>query len=290
MASTLEIILYDTESLAEKIKDFIVKTDANEELFKVMQNFVDNLLSAKIHIEKNGIYDYSEFFDRFAELLSNCKNKDIIYKNSEVILSSVSLLKECIEDLKYNYFNEKYKCLYCENPLMYYSFTHFDMVEKKCPECKTNEEDRLIMLFLDKLGIKKSKYAIRVLQISNSDTLRYYFNKYCPHVYYENVLIDNLSILPINMYDIVIDTNFNSDFMISKEAAEELFRILKPDSMVVFPIIHNSLTMDKWNESYSYIYNLGKEYFGVDSLRAQGIFKVCNNWYRLNGFAGSYYR
>lgn len=69
-----------------------------EELWKLLKNF------GKIFPE-DIVNQYSEFFDSFEDFLQNCKSIGFLEENMQMMISSLDLLFECIQEIR-KYFDE----------------------------------------------------------------------------------------------------------------------------------------------------------------------------------------
>ena len=124
-----------------------------EELWKLLKNF------GKIFPE-DIVNQYSEFFDSFEGFLQNCKSIGFLEENMQMMIYSLDLLFECIQEIR-KYFDEhSQKCACCNSKVLYLETTEGKSI---CPDCGANNSDRLIISFLQKEELLKAAEGYKVL-------------------------------------------------------------------------------------------------------------------------------
>lgn len=121
-----------------------------------------------------------------------------------------------------------------------------DLRENICPNCLSNDRDRLIIKFLKKMGLDKGNKPVKVLGIIPSKAIEHWIYAECPTVIYQSVNLDlNGKTIPVfsqiaelqnQSYDCIF---CSAHFLCEKEdndLTNELIRILKPDGLCMFSI------------------------------------------------------
>lgn len=114
-----------------------------------------------------------------------------------------------------------------------------------CIRCQALDRDRLMVAFLQKMGLPCMKKGIRFLQIAPSAVIEKWIINNCPNVkyestdlYMENVTfrsdIQDLSQIEDDTYDFFICSHVLEHVKDDRKAMRELRRILKPDGVGLF--------------------------------------------------------
>lgn len=222
-------------------------------LEKLKQAFPENVLS-----------NYIEFLDSLEIFLGNCGSEVFLSENIEMLLSSLELLSECMEEIK-NYFDShSKKCTCCSSQVLYLPLpAYYEQMKMKygvkksgkgetinkeeylCPVCGASDRDRLIISFLQKEGLQKAAEGYRVLQIAPAATISSWIQIFCPQVKYETTDlfmegvtfktdIQNMKEVWDETYDLIICSHVLEHVQDDKAALREIRRILKDDGKCVF--------------------------------------------------------
>lgn len=235
-----------------------------EELWKLLKNF------GKIFPE-DIVNQYSEFFDSFEDFLQNCKSIGFLEENMQMMISSLDLLFECIQEIR-KYFDEhSQKCACCNSKVLYLETTEGKSI---CPDCGANNSDRLIISFLQKEELQKAAEGYKVLYVLPTAAVSAWIQINCPHIKY--VTVDSLA----QITDFAVtDTTFGLVIYSPKmwnaheeeEHLREIKRLLNEDGKCIY-----RKTIESQNDVGSlggifYEKCLGEDYFDQGVFEKQGL-------------------
>ena len=206
---------------------------------------------------------YEEFFSEFKKMCSLSRDVEFFDNNAELILSSYDLYVECIDAIITEYESKLRKCPYCNKEVIYRPLDSYYTImaerynsiksvpetlnkeEYDCPCCGSNDRDRMIIKFLEKVGLRNAAEHSKVLQIAPSKVIDTYIKTRCPHIDYDTTDlfmqgvtfksdIQNMVDVPDEKYDVIICSHVLEHVEDDKKALAELKRILKADGILVF--------------------------------------------------------
>lgn len=242
--------------------------DVNHQILQCMDYLKENL--------KSEIYNaYQEFFNSFRVFSINCLNYDYFLKNKDLMLSTIRVFVDCLEEMKKSY--QVKKCVCCGNSVIYRPLSSYyssmqikygverqgksetlNKEEYTCPRCGSSDRDRLIISYLQKGGLQKATENSKVLQFAPAKCISDWIIYHCPHVEYHttdlfmnNVTfpsdIQNMSMVKDGTYDLIICSHVLEHVRDDKKAMEEMKRILKEDGKIVFlvPLDLNCKVIDE---------------------------------------------
>lgn len=235
-----------------------------EELWKLLKNF------GKIFPE-DIVNQYSEFFDSFEGFLQNCKSIGFLEENMQMMISSLDLLFECIQEIR-KYFDEhSQKCACCNSKVLYLETTEGKSI---CPDCGANNSDRLIISFLQKEELQKAAEGYKVLYVLPTAAVSAWIQINCPHIKY--VTVDFLAqITDFAVTDTTFDLVIYSPKMWNaheeEERLREIKRLLNEDGKCIY-----RKTIESQNDVGSlggifYEKCLGEDYFDQGVFEKQGL-------------------
>lgn len=229
--------------------------DVNHQILQCMDYLKENL--------KSEIYNaYQEFFNSFRVFSINCLNYDYFLKNKDLMLSTIRVFVDCLEEMKKSY--QVKKCVCCGNSVIYRPLSsHYSSMQIKygverqgksetlnkeeytCPRCGSSDRDRLIISYLQKGGLQKATENSKVLQFAPAKCISDWIIYHCPHVEYHttdlfmnNVTfpsdIQNMSMVKDGTYDLIICSHVLEHVRDDEKAMEEMKRVLKEEGKIVF--------------------------------------------------------
>ena len=244
-----------------------------------IKNTIYEILTCIEYLKENTKPDtylsYQEFFSSFKDFCMNCTDYEYFSNNIEIMVSTLQLFIECMEEITKSY--EIKRCICCGKDVIYAPLPIYyrDMQNKYntgttgksetlnkdeylCPRCGASDRDRLIISFLKKEGLQKASEGAKVLQFAPANSISNWIEYNCPHIeyhttdlYMNNVTfksdIQDMSMVEDNTYDLLICSHVLEHVQDDEKAMEEMNRILKSDGKLVFlvPIDLNKGVIDE---------------------------------------------
>lgn len=205
------------------------------------------IIAPEVYIE------YKEYFAKFNNFCINCKDRKYLEENREIMLSSVELFAECLDEIIKIYDNNARVCPCCNNEVFY----GIDE-DKKCPRCGSTSGDRIILEFLKKVGLENARERSRVLLTKNVDTIKYWIRNNCPQVLCE----ESTTELQMELNDIVICTDNNINELENK--ISEYKKILKKDGLLLIPYLEKDINNETQNVMNSFEKTFVVNHFEID--------------------------
>lgn len=241
------------------------------EIQEFIQNFREILLPYEYEKQK-------EIFDTLYDMCGACSDLEFLNTNIMLFFSVLNLFIESVETICASYKVNKRRCSCCgketvysplpdyyiEMPKRYGAEPHvaetINKEEYLCTVCGSSDRDRMIVSFLQKVGLPQAAEHTKVLQIAPAATIETWIQTYCPHLDYEttDLYMDGVTfhsdIMDMRMvndetYDLVICSHILEHVQDDKKAMCELKRILKPNGLVVF-LVPVMLDMDEIDEEW----------------------------------------
>lgn len=260
-------VLYDGK---ESVDEYINRVAALIELLNNIENVVPQ-----------AIYEYySEYISEFGAFCTLCMKGDFLADNVDNMASSLNLLSEVLEEIA-SECKEKLRVCACCNSIVIYEPINTE--DKLCSNCSSSNEDRLIVSYLKRIGLEKSKDGTKVLKTFASDSIDKWLMSSCPQIQYDSKYVfkdeENLSSdirilreISERTYDVVIFSlvpECNQDYT---EIMKNIERIIKDDGQaVIFDNNCSGMGLIGQFEKYFYVQQLSKEYFGSDIYRESGL-------------------
>lgn len=223
--------------------------------------------------------EYKDFFTSFSVFCSHCAEEGFLAQNIDILISSFSLLCECLEALIREYTLRKKKCVCCGNEVLYMPIPgYYDEMKQRmgneknmqeetinrseylCPACGASDRDRLITVFLKKENLQKAPEGFKILQFAPAKPIEKWIRQYCPQVNYDSTDllmkdvsftadIQNMYMVPDETYDMVICSHVLEHVKDDRKALSELKRILKKEGQIIF-LVPVSLAIDEIDEEW----------------------------------------
>lgn len=250
----------------EEAENLTSKSVLTAEVLETMEGIIPNVFYEQ----------YKDFFTAFILFCRQCGNEDFLISNRSNMISSLRLLGECLEDLKYHYRLQMKKCPCCGHEVVYNPLPDYyknmqeqyhmaavkgetlNEKEYSCPDCGASDRDRLIISYLIKAGLQEAPEGVRVLQIAPAASISSWITKQCPQIMYETTdlymkgVSYQANLMDMNMvheetYDLIICSHVLEHVRDDRKALSEMKRILKPDGKVVFlvPVDLNTSDIDE---------------------------------------------
>lgn len=170
------------------------------------------------------------------------------------------------------------RCSCCANKVMYKPIHSSYIVEKKrynvlnhvpetmnkkeyfCPHCGANDRDRLIVIFMQSLGLDRNCDKELLLQFAPSEGVDYWIQNNCSSLIYHSTDlyergvsfvsdIQNMVQIKAETYDYIICSHVLEHVEDDQKAMRELCRILKNDGICLF-MVPVALDMDRIDEEW----------------------------------------
>lgn len=244
--------------------------------FLSLMNRICNMVPPALYAE------YEEFFNSLKGFCSQCINPQFLSENMEIMVSSMKLFEECIEELRAKCIASMKKCICCGNKVFYTPLpSYYENMKEKygvdtsirsetlnaeeylCPICGASDRDRMMIAFLQRLELDKSTVEESLLQIAPAKSIEHWINGNCPSLVYhstdlymKNVTftadIQDMHQIKEESYDFFICSHVLEHVKDDRKAMKELHRILKKDGFGLFlvPIaLDQEQTDEEWGLS-----------------------------------------
>lgn len=225
-----------------------------------------------------------------------------------------NLVKAAENIIKIGKRTEQKKCLCCQDSVYFVpSSTQFlamrgiqDVVpemdhlkENICPNCMSNDRDRVMIYFLKRLSLDKGNKPIKVLQIAPSKAIEHWIYAECPTVIYQSVdigmkdikfqsKIQQIETLPNENYDYIICSSILQYEKIENRAANELIRILKPDGLCLLSmpsqlsfesnhqrqLLTDMGLIKRFSDAGFFLYQLGQDAYKDDIFEEHAVLHI----------------
>ncbi len=123
--------------------------------------------------------EYAEFFAELDGFVSKCESQRFMEENLEMMLSSIQLFDECMNELLKTFRQRVRKC---DCFKYFHVFQPNEKGEYVCPICESTEKDRRVTAWLKEIGTEKAADETRVLFISPSRAVEIWMEYHAPQV------------------------------------------------------------------------------------------------------------
>lgn len=257
-------IIEQGDIIINKITQIMQSQSPEAEKQQTVEELQKFLITYNKMVPKTILEQYQDFFQSFLVFCDKCHISGFIDENIDMLLSSLELLIQCMEEIKEQYDTRVKRCICCNSEVAYLPIPeYYKQMEKKygtinrgiaetlneeeylCPDCGASDRDRLIVSYLKKEGLPKAEENYRVLQIAPSKPISNWLNKYCSQIAYETadlymqdvdfkIDIQNMESIEKDTYDLIICSHVLEHVENDRRALEEIKRILKEDGKCIF--------------------------------------------------------
>ncbi len=218
--------------------------------------------------------EYYEFFNQFRVFCGQCKDIGFMQSHIEDMVSSLSLVIECIDDLSSKCSRRIRKCVCCGRDVVCRPMSDRGQEDLICPVCGAGDRERMVITFLKKEKLRDAAEETRVLQIAPVAVVGQWITQYCPQTEYEiadlfreettlHSDLQRMHGIADGAYDVIICSDVVRDVWDDRQVQGELKRILKPHGIILFGLLvelDEKLT-GRLEEQFC-IHSLLEEYFG----------------------------
>ncbi len=208
------------------------------------------------------------------------------------------------------------KCICCGNQVLYKPIQSSHIKNKKkynveihiletmnqkeyfCPYCGANDRDRMIVAFMQRLGLDRNCHKELLLQFAPSEGIDYWIKKNCfsltyhtTDLYVKEVTftsdIQDMVQIEDEKYDYIVCSHVLEHVQDDRKAMRELYRILKNDGLCMF-LVPISLDLDRIDEEWELSEEENWKRFGqgdhcrryakqelIERLKETGFFVYC---------------
>jgi len=222
---------------------------------------------------------YNEFINEFMSFCKLCEDESFLIKNVDNVAESLSLLSECLKEIRVTCNSKIKKCACCGNYVFYNPLSDYyiEMARKYsdgrkfvdetlnceeylCPQCYSSDRDRLIVSFLAQMGLEHAGEDTAVLQIAPAKSIEKWIINNCKQITYEttdlymqNVTfvsdIQDLKEISSDRYDIVICSHVLEHVENDIKALTAMKRVLKDNGILIF-LVPVDLSADRIDEEF----------------------------------------
>lgn len=235
------------------------ETAGNAELDKVIRQV------------QSSMSDCRERFEMTSALRQACNQVCEIQVSSERLerLSLLADVVKVVEDLEGWIGQQIIECNVCNN-------TFFKSETHRCPYCKAEDSERLIIAFLQELQPEAGE-VLNMLQMMSLRRLRNYAlnrrDMRCEILAPEKDGVHVMQELAGEQYDILICPDFSEQADYGSDIWREVFRVMKTEGigLVSLPVDDEEQSAVKGLESLGFYVNVvGENWFGKDFYRIYG--------------------
>lgn len=332
-----EIIINEIKNTVVSLMDNVKKQENYSDRIKIIVKLYQLIDNFKKVFPEKAIVEYIEFFNSLEMFLEKCGNDIFLNNNKEMMLSSLELMIECMEEINKYFGKHAKKCACCNTKGLYLPLpSEYEQMQRKygmsqfgidetlnkdeylCPTCLASDRDRMIVSFLKKEELQKASEDFRILQIAPAVSISKWIEINCPQVKYETTDlfmdgvtfksdIQNMENIQDATYDLIICSHVLEHVQNDKKALREIKRVLKQDGKCVF-LVPTILGYDEIDEEWGltqeenwrrfgqgdhcrkygkkalverleecfHVIQLGKEYFGEEIFKQQGLQETSN--------------
>ncbi|MCR4895661.1 MAG: glycosyltransferase [Lachnospiraceae bacterium] len=231
------------------------------------------------NIVRSVLEPYKEYFDGVRLFYDRCRNVEFLDANLQDAYDSIILLIKCLGEIIEALRDREGRCPCCGARVVYlplpsyyqemkekYGITynaHAETLNKEkylCPSCQSSDRDRMIVSFLEKIGLSESPEGTKVLQIAPAHSIDNWIKEWCPNIVYDttDLFMDGVTFrtdiqdmknVENGTYDLIICSHVLEHVQDDRKALSELKRVLKEDGEIVF-LVPVDLNRDDIDEEW----------------------------------------
>lgn len=271
-------LLLQIRDYSLELNDIISAQENIESVQSMVLRMSGFVLRLKKMIEPSIYSKYGEFLAQFAEFCAKCAERTFLKENEELLGTSLHFFADCMNRMQQEYELNERKCISCGCDVFYQPISTYyeekarqygvqsvepetlNRKEYTCPVCGSSDRDRLILSFLERIGLCDCKEGAKLLQVAPSSCIERWILQHCPQIDYETTDmvmkgvtfqsdIQDMNMVIDESYDIIICSHVLEHVRDDKKALMELKRILKPEGILVF-LVPVALDIDKIDEAW----------------------------------------
>lgn len=207
------------------LEDKLIKMFSDEVLFLQKLN---QAIPQEIYIK------YDEYFESLENLIEQCKSSHFYTQAKTILLESMNILLECLEEMAQTIDKNFCLCSCCEYEGLFKESSEGEI----CPNCNSTAYERKIIEFFSTSNMPYAKEGFKVRCVNVNQCVCNWMNYYCPQVDCE-IIDDSYSMID------------EPDVVVSFKAIpfSDLYEEIVKEDLYIY-ILHEFSTMDfshKWN-------------------------------------------